>query len=234
MKVVKSHVPGRTTPLQLQVQRTPKQISRKQPSRRSNRRVTQRFCVAQQQQYTPPQQAPGSRSARQRKGNQVGEGSKDVVAAARHKSMPPLQGTLQADQPGQLTSFFGKCVAAYRIFFPQQAPQQTAQEQGRNRLRMILVADRCAMSNSTLTDMKSSIVSAVSNYVEVATDDRVEVNVTTDSDMGTIYSVAVPVKRVKPSARFDIRDHLQDGMAVTEWSEDDPEADPSARFPYGT
>lgn len=27
---------------------------------------------------------------------------------------------------------------------------------------------------------------------------------------------------------------MQDGMAVTEWLEDDPNADPSARFPYGT
>ena len=29
----------------------------------------------------------------------------------------------------------------------------------------------------------------------------VQVNVTTDPDMGTIYSVAVPIKRVKPTAR---------------------------------
>lgn len=28
-----------------------------------------------------------------------------------------------------------------------------------------------------------------------------QVNVTTDPDMGTIYSVAVPIKRVKPTAR---------------------------------
>lgn len=82
--------------------------------------------------------------------------------------------------------------------------------------------------------MKSSIVSAVSNYVEVATDDKVEVNVTTDKDMGTIYSVAVPVKRVRPSARFDIQDQLEDEVGLTEWSDDDPEADPSSRFPYGT
>ena len=32
-------------------------------------------------------------------------------------------------------------------------------------------------------------------------DNAVQVNVTTDPDMGTIYSVAVPIKRVKPTAR---------------------------------
>lgn len=47
------------------------------------------------------------------------------------------------------------------------------------------------------------------NWVQVATDDRVEVNVTTDADLGTIYSVAVPVKRVRPTARFDIQGQLE-------------------------
>lgn len=99
---------GRTTPLQLQVQRTPKQTSRKQPSRRTNRRAAQRSCVAQQSPAL--QQTPGSRAARQRKTNQGGEGSQDVVAATRNKSMPSPQGGQQTEQPGQLTSFFGKCV----------------------------------------------------------------------------------------------------------------------------
>ena len=44
---------------------------------------------------------------------------------------------------------------------------------------------------------------------QVATEDLVEVNVTTDGDLGTIYSVAVPVKRVKASARLDIQERLQ-------------------------
>jgi hypothetical protein len=33
---------------------------------------------------------------------------------------------------------------------------------------------------------------------------RAQVNVTTDPDMGTIYSVAVPIKRVKPTARVPL------------------------------
>lgn len=228
MKAVKSNVVGRTTPVQLQVQRTPKS-NRKQPSKRCSRR-TRTYAALQQ---TPPQQqSRDARTSQQRRSNLMHEGGPNSVNAAETRTLSPNERGQQSQQMGQ--SFFGKCKAAYQIFFPPQEPKQTAQEQGRERLRMILVADRCAMSSSRLTDMKSSIVSAVSNYVEVATDDKVEVNVTTDKDMGTIYSVAVPVKRVRPSARFDIQDQLEDEVGLTEWSDDDPEADPSSRFPFGT
>ena len=54
----------------------------------------------------------------------------------------------------------------------------------------------------------------------------------TDVDMGTIYSVAVPVKRIKPQARVPLgADGVADGVSLA-W-EADPNADASARFPYG-
>ena len=34
-------------------------------------------------------------------------------------------------------------------------------------------------------------------------------NVTTDEDLGTIYSVAVPVKRVKPTARLGMDEEME-------------------------
>ena len=37
----------------------------------------------------------------------------------------------------------------------------------------------------------------------------IQVNVTTDEDLGTIYSVAVPVKRVKPTARLGMDDEME-------------------------
>lgn len=158
--------------------------------------------------------------------------SADIVAAARQKTSRPSQ---SEQQSGALQGFFSKCAAAYRIFFPQRRKDMTPKDAGRNRLRMILVADRCAMDASCLTEMKSSIVAALSNYVEVETEEMVEVNVTTDPELGTIYSVAVPVKRVKPTARFGDFESQFEGIAEqVEWDEEDPDADPSSRFPFGT
>ena len=54
------------------------------------------------------------------------------------------------------------------------------------------------MNQSSLYEMKHSIVQVVSDYVELEGEDLVEVNVTMDEAMGTIYSVAMPVTRVKP------------------------------------
>ena len=79
----------------------------------------------------------------------------DLVAAARRKtsqSAPPAAEQGAAKSP--VSEFVSKCVAAYRIFFPQRQRNLSPKEQGRNRLRMILVADRCAMNPSSLTDMK--------------------------------------------------------------------------------
>ena len=49
---------------------------------------------------------------------------------------------------------------------------------------------------------------------QVETEELVEVNVTTDDDLGTIYSVAVPVKRVKPTARFGLEESLEVGLLL--------------------
>ena len=112
-----------------------------------------------------------------------------------------------------------KLKAAWQIFFPPTIASLTPKEEGKHRLRMILVADRCpfdylqtpifsakleiaparcGMNQSSLYEMRHSIVRAVSAYVDVEAEELVEVNVSMDPDMGTIYSVAVPVRRVKP------------------------------------
>ena len=144
---------------------------------------------------------------------------------------------------------------------------------------MILVADRCGMTQSSLYEMKHSIVQVLSDFVEVeGGEDLVDVSVTADGEAGTIYSVSVPVRRIKPSVRVagaaaaaggapsstvatttttsrttaaaaasiragsssaaggradedEAAAAAADGVSL-EW-ETDPEADASARFPYG-
>ena len=108
---------------------------------------------AQQQQQPRPQVADSE------------DTTLELVSMARRKTAPPAASN---ERPrGPVSDFLQKCQAAYRIFFPEQSRNLTPKDEGRNRLRMILVADRCSMSSSSLTDMKSSIVAAVSNYVEV-------------------------------------------------------------------
>ena len=70
---------------------------------------------------------------------------------------------------------------------------------------------------------------------QIEQEEAIEVNVTTDPDMGTIYSVAVPVRRVKPTARIGLEeDAAEAGVSSVEWDADEWDADPAARFPWGT
>ena len=70
---------------------------------------------------------------------------------------------------------------------------------------------------------------------QIEEEEAVEVNVTSDLDMGTIYSVAVPVKRVKATARIGLEEDSEGpSVSSVEWNAEEWDADPSARFPWGT
>lgn len=58
----------------------------------------------------------------------------------------------------------------------------------------VLVAVRCGMNQASMYEMRHSIVKAVSDFVEIEAEDMIEVNVTSEPEMGTVYSVAVPVR----------------------------------------
>ena len=127
-----------------------------------------------------------------------------------------------ASSPASEADFLTKVKAAWRIFFPEKT-SLSPKEEGKKRLRMILVADRCGMSSDSLVGMRESIVKAMTQYVEVEQSEAVEVNMNMDPEMGTIYSVAVPVKRVKPTFR--------PGKGGEEGFDPD---DPEDQFPWGT
>ena len=158
----------------------------------------------------------------------------DVVATARFK----ISKTAAPPRPkptDPMSTFVIKVQAAWRIFFPPKAADMTPKDEGKKRLRMILVADRCGMNQSSLYEMKHSIVQVVSEFVEVEGEEMVDVNVSADGDQGTIYTVSVPVRRVKPQARLPLGEEggeASEGVTM-EWENEDPDADPSERFPYG-
>ncbi|CAN1313890.1 Cell division topological specificity factor homolog, chloroplastic [Linum perenne] len=63
---------------------------------------------------------------------------------------------------------------------------------------MILFSDRCAVSDEAKRKIVDNIVHSLSEFVEIESQDKVQLNVSTDTDLGTMYSVTVPVRRVKP------------------------------------
>ena len=98
------------------------------------------------------------------------------------------------------SSFWGKLRRAYRIFFPP-SERDSARAEAKKRLRMILVADRCTMSDDAMEEMKKKIVKVCEEYVEVDEDVPVEVRVKDDERYGTAYGITVPVSKVK--AEYD-------------------------------
>jgi len=97
-------------------------------------------------------------------------------------------------------NFWGKMRQAYRIFFPPSA-EENARNEAKKRLRMILVADRCTMSESSMDEMKAKIMTVVGEFVDVDDSQEVDVSMNTDEELGTMYAVSIPVKRVK--AEYD-------------------------------
>ena len=93
-------------------------------------------------------------------------------------------------------TFWGKMHMAYRIFFPPSA-LDTARMEAKKRLRMILVADRCTMSETSMDAMKMKIMDVVGEFVDVDEAQEVDVSMNTDEEFGTMYAVSIPVKRVK-------------------------------------
>lgn len=99
------------------------------------------------------------------------------------------------------------------------------------------------MTPDSLANMRESIVRAMEDFVEVEAEEAVEVNMSMDPEIGTIYSVAVPVKRVKPQMRPRMSEDPLPGLRVRRisetttdesWDPLDPNSDPSDQFPYGT
>ncbi|XP_006844856.2 cell division topological specificity factor homolog, chloroplastic [Amborella trichopoda] len=95
-------------------------------------------------------------------------------------------------------SFFERLSLAWKILFPTIVKKSTNAKIAKQRLKMILFSDRCAVSDEAKRKIVSNIVGALSNFVEIESQDKVQLSVSTDPDLGTVYSVTVPVRRVKP------------------------------------
>lgn len=102
-----------------------------------------------------------------------------------------LSSTVYQQRPApRILTFFRRPQIAFamRIFFPPKE-DKSARQEAKKRLRMILVADRCTLPVSSLSTMKTEIVKAVSQFVEVEGEETVDVNLTRDDSMGTVRSI---------------------------------------------
>ncbi|KAL0806754.1 hypothetical protein Bca101_099246 [Brassica carinata] len=95
-------------------------------------------------------------------------------------------------------SSFDRLNIAWKIIFPSHASRRSSNARiAKQRLKMILFSDRCAVSDEAKRKIVDNIVHALSDFVEIESEEKVQINVATDGDLGTIYSVTVPVRRVK-------------------------------------
>eukprot|EP01018_Ginkgo_biloba_P035283 Gb_33417 [translate_table: standard] len=95
-------------------------------------------------------------------------------------------------------SFFERISWAWKILFPTKPKRSSNAEIAKQRLKMILFSDRCAVNDEAKRKIVDNIVGALSDFVEIDSEDKVQLNVSADPDLGTVYSVTVPVRRVKP------------------------------------
>lgn len=95
------------------------------------------------------------------------------------------------------SSFLERLVQAWHILFPSKQKPVSNAEIAKQRLKMILISDRCAISDEAKRRIVDNVVGALSNFVEIESQEKVQLNVSADPDLGTVYSVIVPVRRVK-------------------------------------
>ncbi|KAL8258318.1 hypothetical protein R6Q59_030359 [Mikania micrantha] len=95
-------------------------------------------------------------------------------------------------------NFFERLSLAWKIIFPSSSMVKNSNASvAKQRLKMILFSDRCAVSEEAKQKIVSNIVNTLSDFVVIESQDQVQLSVSTDPTLGTIYSVTVPVRRVK-------------------------------------
>jgi len=154
---------------------------------------------------------------------------------------PPPYLDDEEEDAGENRGLLRKMEKAWRIFFPKRKKSlanMSAREAGKSRLRMILVADRNSLSTEVMEDMKMNIVQALEDYVDINSQQDINLSMTSDGGDGTVYSVSVPVRCVKPNKRsyFSPDGIVDEGddtlMTQDNWDEWDE--NPRSRFPWGT
>ncbi|XP_024535592.1 uncharacterized protein LOC112347995 isoform X1 [Selaginella moellendorffii] len=106
-------------------------------------------------------------------------------------------GGSSGDDKVEKEGFWSRISRAWKILFPPRQAMSNAQL-AKRRLKMILISDRCSVTDEAKRKILDNIVGALADFVEIESEDKVELNVSSNSELGTLYYVTVPVRRVRP------------------------------------
>ncbi|CAI7842108.1 unnamed protein product [Closterium sp. NIES-54] len=95
-------------------------------------------------------------------------------------------------------TFLQRLQRAWRIIFPPRNRPPSNAEIAKERLRLVLYTDRGEVSPEVRRRLRRKIIDAISAYVEIESEEDVQLSVSADPDIGTVYSITIPVRRVKP------------------------------------
>lgn len=123
----------------------------------------------------------------------------DVESSANYERSPKSLSQESFILSSMNMNFLERLILAWRIIFPPTStPKLNSNAMiAKQRLKMILLSDRCAVNDEAKQKIVDNILSTLSDFVEIDSEDKVQFNVSTDLDLRTIYSVTVPVRRVK-------------------------------------
>ncbi|KAF6248524.1 hypothetical protein COO60DRAFT_1071603 [Scenedesmus sp. NREL 46B-D3] len=118
-----------------------------------------------------------------------------------------------------MDSFLIKCKLAWYLLFPPQlhkeaasaaaaAPNLSPKELGKQRLQMILVADRCGTTPSSLVEMKRNTLTALADCMELEDLQDAQLRFSMTREGGTTYTMAVPLLQPGP--------YTDDGSVVSQ------------------
>jgi len=203
--------------------------------------------LIQQPEYFDLRRAERSRAREGQRETEVYESRLNQRLRSSVASSAPPYGAFDDEDEDETSSqnrgLLTKIGQAWRIFFPpkkRNLENMPARAAAKSRLSMILVADRNSLSSEVMEDMKSTIVNALEDYLELGSQRDIELSMKSKTGKDeTVYNVSVPVKCVKPEKRsyFSPDGIIEDNdgealMTQDNWDEWDE--DPKSRFPWGT
>ncbi|CAM6127278.1 unnamed protein product [Calypogeia fissa] len=171
-------------------------------------------CAASRGSYKRVVEDPIRRRALNKRDEQNEPSFDSFAAQARELLLADSSGG-----DGEL-NFFERLALAWSILFPPVRRKSSSNADiAKQRLKMILISDRCSVNDDAKRKIVNNIVGALSDFVEIESEDKVQLTVSSDPSLGTVYSVTVPVRRVKPAYQEYSRE-LQN-VALAEEFEDE-------------
>jgi septum formation topological specificity factor MinE len=118
-------------------------------------------------------------------------------------------------------NFLERFTRAWSVLFPAKAKPSSNKDIAKQRLKMILVSDRCSVNDEAKKKIVNNIVGALSDFVEIQSEEKVQVDVTSDADLNTVCSITVPVRRVRPEYQEFSRELVNSELKAFDYEQED-------------